>query len=84
MIEQSSSKVKRKIKQVLHGISSHLSVPNYKFILEMVSGTLSSGSLNMMELSRSLKETIGIILRQYHRAKGKISPSLKGETVTVL
>ena len=60
MIEQSSFKVKRKIKQVLSGISSELSVPRYKFVLEMVSGALSTGSLNIMEISRSLKETIGV------------------------
>jgi hypothetical protein len=60
MLEQNPTKVKRKIKSVINSISSELSVPDYKFVLEMVSASISSGSLNLMELSRSLKEGIGI------------------------
>lgn len=60
MLEQNSTKVKRKIRKVVDAVSMWLSVPEYKFMLEMVSGALSSGSLNLMELSRSLKENIDI------------------------
>jgi hypothetical protein len=60
MIAEQSEKVKRKIKSVVNKASSNLTKPKRKFMLEMLTGMLSSQSSNLTSISRSLKEDTNI------------------------
>jgi len=60
MIAKQSEKVKRKIKNVVNRISSSLTKPKRKFLLEMLTGMLSSQSSNLTSIARSLKEDTDI------------------------
>jgi len=60
MIAEHSEKVKRKIKNVVNRVSESLTKPKRKFMLEMITGMLSSQSSNLTEISRNLKEAIDI------------------------
>jgi hypothetical protein len=60
MIAEQSEKVKRKIKNVVNRVSGSLTKPKRKFMLEMITGMLSSQSSNLTQIARSLKEQTDI------------------------
>lgn len=60
MIEHNSEKVKNKISKVLESSFSIFSLPQIKYLKEMVAGTLASRSLNLSGIARSLKEKTGM------------------------
>lgn len=60
IITENREKVKRKALSLINRSKSDLSKPEKKFILEMIMGMLLTGSSNLTEISRSLKEGISI------------------------
>ena len=60
MISQNVEKVKRKASSLINKSRGSLSKPERKFVLEMVMGMVMSGSSNISEIGRSLKEPIGL------------------------
>jgi len=60
MIAEQTEKVKRKIKSVVTKVSGDLSKPKRKFMLEMLTGSLSTQSSNLTSIARSLKEDTDI------------------------
>lgn len=58
IIPEITTEVKEKIRKNLQPLHNFLSIPKYKFLLEMVTGILSTGSVNLMEICISLKESI--------------------------
>jgi hypothetical protein len=47
VIAEQAEKVKRKIKSVVNKVSGDLTKPKHKFLLEMLTGILSSQSSNL-------------------------------------
>ncbi len=60
IISENITKVKRKISSLINKSDNYLSKPENKFVQEMVIGMLLSGSCNLSEISRKLKEKISI------------------------
>lgn len=60
IIPENREKVKRKAQGLIDKADSDLSIPEKKFLLEMVMGMLMSGSCNVTEIARSLCEKISI------------------------
>jgi hypothetical protein len=60
IIPENREKVKRKVLSLINKAESALSLPEKKFLSEMVMGMLTSGSCNVTELARSLYEKISI------------------------
>ncbi|MDR0454450.1 MAG: hypothetical protein LBH05_06540 [Deferribacteraceae bacterium] len=56
MIAVQAEKVKRKIKSIVNKVSGDLAKPKHKFLLEMLTGVLSSQSSNLSSIARSLEE----------------------------
>lgn len=67
-------KVKGKIRVMVHNFEGNVSLPYGKFILELVSGVLITGSCNITEISRSLNEKIKLkntMKRLFNHLEGK-------------
>jgi len=60
IIPENREKVKRKVLSMINKVDSDLSIPQKKFLLEMIMGMLMSGSCNVTEIARSLCEKISI------------------------
>ena len=60
IIAQEVEKVKRKVQRLISKCSSRVTVPENNFILEMVMGMLLTGSSNLSEIGRSLRESIDL------------------------
>jgi hypothetical protein len=60
IISENVEKVKRKALRLISKIDSRLSKPEKKFVLEMVMGMVISGSSNISEIGRTLKEPISL------------------------
>lgn len=60
IISENREKVKRKALSLINKGSSDLSKPEKKYLLEMLMGMVLTGSCNLTEISRSLKESIKI------------------------
>lgn len=60
IITENREKVKRKVLSLINKGDKDLSKPEKKFMVEMIMGMLMTGSSNLTEISRSLKEKISI------------------------
>lgn len=60
IISENVEKVKRKASGLISKASSRLSKPEKKFVLEMVMGIVISGSSNISEIGRCLREPIAL------------------------
>jgi len=60
IITENREKVKKNALRLINKGANHLSKPEKKFMLEMVMGMLLTGSSNITEISRSLRESISI------------------------
>jgi hypothetical protein len=60
MLTVPAEKVKRKIKSIVNKVSDELTKPKRKFLLEMLTGMLSTGKSNLTSIARSLKEDTDI------------------------
>lgn len=60
IIAENREKVKRKALSLINRCSDPISKPEKKFMLEMMLGMTLTGSCNLTEISRSLKENISI------------------------
>lgn len=60
IITENREKVKRKVLTLINKGDKDLSKPEKKFMVEMIMGMLLTGSSNLSEISRSLKEKISI------------------------
>ena len=56
IISQIQEKVKKTVKKVVTEIGDEVSKPQGKFIMEIVSGILITGGLNLTEIAKALKE----------------------------
>ncbi len=56
-ISENREIVKKKAHSLVSKASSKLSKPEQKFLLEMIMGMLQSGSCNIHEIARNLKES---------------------------
>lgn len=60
IISENREKVKRKMQSLINKADLNISIPEKKFLLEMVMGMVMSGSSNVTEIARSLCEKISI------------------------
>lgn len=60
IITENREKVKRKVLTLINKSDRYLSKPERKFMVEMIMGMLLTGSSNLTEISRSLREKISI------------------------
>ena len=60
IIPENREKVKRKALSLINKAEAALKIPEKKFLLEMVMGMLMSGSSNVTEIARCLREKIPI------------------------
>ena len=56
IIPENREKVKRKAQSLISKLSSQVTKPEFKFILEMVLGIVTTGSSNLSEIARVLEE----------------------------
>ena len=60
IISENTEKVKKKALRLITKIDSRLSKPEKKFILEMIMGMVISGSSNISEIARTLREPLSL------------------------
>ena len=60
MISQNQQKVKKAITRIVQKAGKSLSVPERKFVLEMVTGMLATGQSNLTRIAAVLKEGITV------------------------
>lgn len=58
IISENTEKVKKKALRLINKLSSRLSKPERKFVLEMIMGIVLSGSCNISEIARNLREQL--------------------------
>ncbi|AEI13985.1 transposase IS4 family protein [Flexistipes sinusarabici DSM 4947] len=56
MISETVENVKGKIRKIVHDLNEHISKPQQKYLLEMIPGCFSTGSLNLTSISGYLSE----------------------------
>jgi hypothetical protein len=60
MIAQNQQKVKKEINRIVQKAGKSLSVPEKKFVLEMMTGMLATGQSNLTRIAAALKEDIAV------------------------
>ncbi len=60
IITENREKVKRKVKELVNKLKKELTKPERKFVMEMILGMILSGSCNITDISRKLREDIKI------------------------
>jgi len=60
MLNEIVKNVKKKITHIARDLNEHITIPQQKYLQEMISGSLSTKSLNLTAISGYLDETIGI------------------------
>jgi hypothetical protein len=60
MIAQNQQKVKKEINRIVQKVGKSLTVPEKKFMLEMMTGILSTGQCNLTRVAAGLKEGIAV------------------------
>jgi len=60
MIAQSQQKVKKEITRIVEKAGRRLTVPEKKFVLEMMTGMLGTGQCNLTRIAAGLKEGIAV------------------------